>query len=605
MMESTCDFPVSVNRVSRARANAPATTAEFRLSNIPTWARLWWVTLVVFTLFVDLSRPTGWLGSDDAAYHAAAEHLLTGTPIERAHHHYARMAMVLPVAVSMRLFGDNTWAVALPSMLAAIGCVTVVALIGAATWGWWEGLCAATLLAVIPYFRVLSTTAFPDVHACFWSAVAVLAAIRSRECHTRSGAASAVLAGLAAAIALSAKVTCAAVVPVVFAIVCLERPIRGGSHPDRVWHRLPAGANTGKMPVPHRLPRENRKTARICALSVAGGMLVAFLVEGWFHAVVAGDFWFSLHSLTNTQGAVDVFASSELRRSPGILSFVIDRLTLPLRPADSGWGILGGAFWPVLIGSLWIDARARALAAWGLLAYLTVAFMPVSSADGLQPMPIFHGRHVLTAIVPFTLCLGHLTHRVISATARKWNRPSQPWVVSTWPGVVIAASCVFAVTRRDLNGFQDRDTRRIGLGIRELVEAGTLEGRGEIVITPSMYWRFRVLFPPAMRDRLRVDVAPDAPSWWRQTVPGIASRLCSVPLSHGATLLATPLQLRGEAESWDYGCPLPAAELNEWRSGELLALIVRAADGHVALGSGSGSVPNDAIVVAVGIPNVP
>jgi len=579
MLESTCDFPASASHVPHALAPTRARNRDVLRSTVPTWAKLWLITLVVFTLFIDFSRPTGWLGSDDAAYHAAAEHLLTGTPIERAHHHYARMAMVLPVTVSIRLFGDNTWAVALPTVLAAIGCGIVVALIGAATWGWWEGLCAATLLAVIPYFRVLSTTAFPDVHACFWSSVAVLAAIRSKGRDTRRGAAFAVLAGLAGAVALSAKVTCAAVVPVVFMVVCFERPVRV-------------------------------RTACVRALSVAGGMLVAFLVEGGFHSVVAGDFWFSLHSLGNTQSAVDVFASSELRRSPGLISFGVDRLTLPLRPADSGWGLLGGAFWPVLVGSMWIDARGRVLAAWGLLAYLSVAFMPVSSADGLQPMPIFHGRHVLTAIVPFTLCLGHLTHRLISAVAKKWGRSPERWVAPTWPGVVVAASCVFVITRHDLNGFQDRDTRRIGLGIRAMVEAGTLDGHGEIVMTPSMYWRFRVLFPYAMRERLRVAVSHDAPNWWRQTVPGIASRLCSAPLSHGATLLATPRQLHGEAESWDYGCPLPSEELNQWRLGESLATIVRAANAHLTLAAGSSSFRNDqfrndAVLVAVGAPNVP
>lgn len=579
MVSSTLDASIAIRRASLTGAcSGVGRAATSHRAFSAARSRLWWIALIALVLIVDFARPTGWLGSDDAAYRAAAEHLLTGTTIERAHHHYARLAMILPVAVSMWLFGDTPSAVALPSVLAGVGCVVLVARIGALTWNVWTGLCAATFLAVIPYFRVLSTTAFPDVHACFWSAAAVWLAMRSHQSESdprrRPALLALVLAGVTSAIALSAKITCAAVLPIVFAITCLERPIR----------------------LRYAVRR---------AMGVTCGVLLGFVFEGCFYWIAAGDFWFSLHSLRNTQGAAELFAGSELRRATDLLSFVMDRLALPLRPAESGWGLLGAAFWPVMIGSLVLGSRARILAAWGLLAYLSVAFMPVSSADGFQPMPIFHGRHVLTATIPFALCLGNVIHGVAAAIARRRIRAPDALLARAWPAVIVAAMCLFATSRRDLNGFQDRDTRRVGLGIRALLRDPGLPDTGDIVMTASMYWRFGILFPAEHRPRLRVAVPANAPDWWRTTVPGIEARTYTAKADDRATLLATPRQLLGEPEPWDYACPLPRDAQGRPLGGDTLATVVRGDGGRVRTVPGAVSTPEDAVLLAVRLRNVP
>ena len=119
---------------------------------------LWFAALLVLTIGLRVADPTGWLGSDDASYYSAAEHILAGEPIQRLHHHFARMAVILPVAASLSVFGDSAIAVALPMYIASTLCVVLVVVLGRLVWGWWEGLCAATVVSVLPYFHVLSTT---------------------------------------------------------------------------------------------------------------------------------------------------------------------------------------------------------------------------------------------------------------------------------------------------------------------------------------------------------------------------------------------------------------------------------------------------------------
>jgi hypothetical protein len=93
---------------------------------IPVWAGAWLLCLLTVTVAVRVVDPTGWLGSDDASYYSAAEHVLSGAPIQRLHHHYARAAVVIPVAASVAIFGHNAEAVALPMLLASVLCVILI-----------------------------------------------------------------------------------------------------------------------------------------------------------------------------------------------------------------------------------------------------------------------------------------------------------------------------------------------------------------------------------------------------------------------------------------------------------------------------------------------
>jgi len=100
-------------------------------------------------------------------------------------------------------------------------------------------------------------------------------------------------------------------------------------------------------------------------------------------------------------------------------------------------------------------------------------------------------------------------------------------------------------------------------------------------MTPSLYWRFRVLFPADLRDRLRVATDEAAPSWWKDVCPDIAARLEPLPSPDQAYLIATPMQLRGELEQWDYGVPLPAADLAPWRASPAAVVLVRDSDHRI------------------------
>jgi hypothetical protein len=505
------------------------------------------LTLVLaVTIAVRVSDPTGWLGSDDAAYHSAAEHVLTGTPIQRLHHHYARMAVVVPIAASMEIFGNTALAVALPSHVASIACVLLVVILGRRLWGWSEGLIAGTIVAVLPYFRVLSTTAYPDVHVCLWTTASMLLAFAAaKSASRRRSLVLWILAGLAFGLAVSAKVFAIAVLAGITVVM-----IRHGRGVDRL------------VPV----------FLRAFVPFLCGGLALQ-LLDGLFYLWAAGDFFFSLRATLSASDNVPSIAS-EAPSQAGLLAFAWDRFMLFHYPARSGWGVIAIPFWGMLAVGALFDRQARVLAAWGLAAFALVAFAPVSFKGGPQAYPIFHGRHILPACVPFALCLAWCLCRGAEVTlSPKWQRRALP--------LGLAAIVPLAyVERRALNGFCDRQTSRVGLAIAQMIPS-IPDDKREIFMTPSMYWRFRVLFPTQMRDRLRVAAAADSPSWWKQTCVGITDRERPLSGPDAAYLIATPRQLAGEAEQWEYGVGLPTAELDAWRAAEPLTTFVRHADKRI------------------------
>ena len=259
------------------------------------------LTIVAITIL--MVNPTGWLGSDDAAYHSAAEQVLCGSKIERLHHHYARLAMILPIVVSMWSLGDHVTAVILPTFLASIICMWVVIALGKSLWGWWEGLVAAGIVAMLPYYRVLSTTAFPDVHVCLWCSVSMFLAVKAagvrgaysiekndlfRADGPSRQALLAVLSGFTLGAAISAKV---------FAIACALPTIM------ILLHR---GSRSRAADSPQVTQRPSRWKL---IFLYTGGWALFLLMEGAFYHVVSGDFLFPLraamHSQSNVPGMTD------------------------------------------------------------------------------------------------------------------------------------------------------------------------------------------------------------------------------------------------------------------------------------------------------------
>ncbi len=505
----------------------------------PRWAMLWLVALIAVTISVRQFDPTPWLGSDDASYHAAAEHVLAGKTMTRVHHHYGRLSAILAVAGSMALFGNNVTAVVLPTIVLSVVCVLFVVALGRIVWGWWVGLCAGSIVAVMPYYRVLSTTAYPDVHACFWATLAALMIV----CAVRTGRHRTALlyaagAGVALGMAASAKIFAG------WSIVGLA-----------------AIALTAA-------DRSRRHRIEIVIATLAGGCLFG-LVHGLTYWVLADDFWFKLHALTSAQGQSNLFPSSGDPFAVGPLTFLQDRMTFLLHPMESGWGWLALAFWPAAIYVLISDKRGRPFAIWAIGAYLLVAFFPVSFSRGVRPYPSFVGRNILFVCVPFALCVSATVFRLATIV-----RP-QRVIQSTWPVTLGLILGVAYANAYELRNFRNRLTSRIGTAMTRLIADGTLDNAPEIHMTASMYWRFRVLFPEPLRSRLRVSTDDTTPKWWRATTTDIVDRqVAGVPAS-SAMLVATPTQLSGEPERWDYGVALATRSIESWKQSMHVGVVDR------------------------------
>lgn len=526
-------------------------------------AVLWLAAILLFSIAVRLLEPTGWLGSDDNGYYSAAEYLLAGEPIERLHHQYGRMVMVIPAAISVALLGHHPAAVILPTFLASIACVALVALLGKRLWSWRVGLMAAAIVGALPYFRTLSTAAYPDVHVCLWSTLALLIATMA----SRSGRASSnsewaesgahhatplyiflhraapAGCGLAAYLAISAKVL---VAPLLLPLVVL---------------------------VGMGCERWRDRAARL--LVMGAGLALGMALEGAFFTLAANDFFYPWRALRSAQGESDNYRRFMDIYNHGPWAFVKDRLLMPGDPGRFGWGMIGVLFWPSLGLAALCDRRARVLAAWAAVAFLSIAFAPVSWSEGYRPFPTFDGRHNLVLSIPFALCLSFVTW----FAAKRWL--SESAARAGWLAVTVAMVAALVVPRSAVSGFADRDTSRFAAAIRDAIHRGALDGEKPIYLTASAYWRFRILFPEPFRSRLRVAVNDESPDWWRTTCRGILERHTDLPKPGHALLLVTPGQLDGDAEHWDYGVRLPGEALAAWRDHEPLLTYDRRDDRRV------------------------
>ena len=323
---------------------------------------------------------------------------------------------------------------------------------------------------------------------------------------------------------------------------------------------------------------ERRSWRRIAEafLAVAFGGLMFFLMEGAFYSHFANDFLFSLHAHEQSQTGVPAMAGENAAASTGIAALIWDRLTLLMYPSISGWGWLGAAFWPAVFLSFLFGGAARCMAIWAAGTFLLIAFTPVSLVDGYQPYPLFHGRHILPACIPFALCLAQVIGWFVARIAA--SRPASNWIPRLWPALTVLVVALSFANPHELRGFRDRPTGRVGDAIREVITATDWNPRLPIYMTPSCYWRYRILFSEKLRAQLRVAAAADSPDWWLKVTPDIAARQSSLPGPEEAYLLVTPTQLAGDAESWDYGIGLPADQLNAWRDRPPSLVVARGPD---------------------------
>jgi len=518
---------------------------------------------MVVTVAVRVADPTGWLGSDDASYHSAAEHLLAGKTIQRVHHHYARMAVIVPVAVSMCLFGNSPAAAALPMFVGSVLCVAMVTIVGRLLWGWWVGLCAATVVSVLPFFLAMSTTSYTDALVCFWATLAVLLAVAAaRTANLDRAMLLGVACGVSVGLAASAKV---------FAILALLAVV------PIAWEQ---------MPRPRRV-----RGAWLAA--VGCGMFFLFVADGLFYSWAAGDFWFKLHALQNHQALTQYFPEEGYFQAQTFSQLAWQRLTMLFHPTLSGWGRAAVLFWPAAMLVLVANGAGRPIALWAMGTYLFIALAPVNYRNGFHPFPEFEGRHILMACVPFALCFAWMVHAIGSRLLRP------VWLQRGWPLVLLVMLVLSRTSYGVPNGFRHRPTQRVGEAIEKIVSSTPWEAGREIFLSAPMYVRYRVLFPVELRARLRVAVDGGAPDWWRHTTVDIESRHSRLPAPRDAYLIATPAQLRGEPEDWCYEVGLPRGDLAGWRRAAQVSAVVAHVDGSIAAVAGRNG-DEKPLVVLVG-----
>jgi len=228
------------------------------------------------------------------------------------------MGVIVPVAASVAVFGHHTWAVALPMFIASVACVFLAVALGKLLFGWREGLLAGLIVSVLPYFRVLSTTAYADTHVCLWVTAAVVLCVLGLRAKSQKGRLYLLIAcGFALGLGISSKVFAATALCGILAVLA-----------QTLW------------PSPRKLIG--------AGIAIGTGGVLLFLVEGAFYNCVAGDFFFSLHAHEQTQAGVPGIAADNMTDTQRIGSIVWDRLTLLMFPSVSGWGLVGAAFWPVI-----------------------------------------------------------------------------------------------------------------------------------------------------------------------------------------------------------------------------------------------------------------
>jgi hypothetical protein len=329
-------------------------------------------------------------------------------------------------------------------------------------------------------------------------------------------------------------------------------------------------------------------------VSVGVGVGLFVILDGAFYQRAAGDFFFLLRA--NEQARSGAAAIMPLANSPasvGVVDFALHRLGMMFDPAVSGWGWIGCLFWPAVLVTTLFSRGGRFLGAWAGVMYLALALMPISLANGWEFTPIFHGRHLLPACIPFALCLAWVAHRAIGAlmNATAANRSCV---------VVIAAVVLISLLgRHQLNGFRDRDTSRVARAISQIIETTDWSDDRPIFMTASTYWRHRILFPTELRGRLRVAVEDGSPNWWRDACVDMPARHAPLPGPDQAYLIATPKQLLGETEYWDYDVALPRRPLAEWQSASPLLEIARFDDKTIGPSTHDGP-PSRGLVVLLG-----
>jgi hypothetical protein len=173
---------------------------------------------------------SGITASDPLGYIQYAYQIAQGTYELEAHHYATRFAVLLPVALSFKIFGVSQFSALLWPCLCSLLTFYLVIKIGALLGGLAAGLLAGAFLAVLPLDIYLSTNLFPETVLTAMVAASVYCYYRGHQHENPSRGAFWLLAsGAALWLAFSAKMLGAFLVPAFVAHTGLT---------DRRWKSL-------------------------------------------------------------------------------------------------------------------------------------------------------------------------------------------------------------------------------------------------------------------------------------------------------------------------------------------------------------------------------
>jgi 4-amino-4-deoxy-L-arabinose transferase-like glycosyltransferase len=187
-----------------------ATVMPQRLSRVNGWLL---AALALAALLVALNW-VGYDGADDRSYALGAEAWLRHFPAVGADHWATRHTVVLPVALSLAIFGKHEFALAIPSVLFFLGFLLVNHYFATRLMGARAAALLAMLLAVTPAFVVQASYINIDIAEAFFASLSFwLFAAGTRD----NRASMLFWSGAAAGLAFLTRET-SAVLPILFAV---------------------------------------------------------------------------------------------------------------------------------------------------------------------------------------------------------------------------------------------------------------------------------------------------------------------------------------------------------------------------------------------------
>lgn len=169
------------------------------------WLSIVGVAIVTFAVVAWFTTFVGYAASDDSAYLEAARAWLSHFPAVGSNWWSLRLPIVIPIAISIRLFGESEYVVALPTLLYQIGIASLSVLLARRIAGKAAALTAASLILTLPLFAIASSLANADLPEVFYTGLSLWLFLGAPE---RDGSTAFLLgAGMAAGLAIVTRET--------------------------------------------------------------------------------------------------------------------------------------------------------------------------------------------------------------------------------------------------------------------------------------------------------------------------------------------------------------------------------------------------------------